>query len=785
MVKNYQSVSFFLHVWEKSCSVITLREFANDLRGPRWQVQVESYRRWVDTQMDKEAQEQKSKMNAIVVAGVCRGGHAVSQVKELSGLAAFDLDHTDGRTRELAKLFRTLPYVALAFVSISGNGLKVVVRVDAENAARYATAYQLVAHELTRLAGHPCDMKCTDLGRATFASYDPEAYYNPQPEVFPWREMAPVAETAVPAPSSVPTGNATPAPGFMPAMLDDFERNNPFVQGSRYDFILKLGRVVRYKGFSQAEMQEFLRCTTERYACGDFSPSEIEKTLLAGYQYADSRPLPEMTKSRVQGFKGSPLSSPGPTEEEEQEEVLLGKNKEIRRLAPCFPDEVFQHLPPLIAKGVAVAHDERERDMLLLGILSNLSACLPGVHVLYDQMYYSPHFYFVAVAHAGAGKGLLALAGMLPNAINAYYKKQDEARQKEYDTALCVWEAEQQAAHREKRVPDLALRPEEPVKHLLQISPNISKNKLIEVLEDNGRLGGIINATEIDMVSGAIQRDYGKHDDVLRAAFHHEVVSSDFKVNGRQVVAHEPHLACCFAGTPSQLPGFVSSLANGLYSRLSIYSGEGVWQWHPVAPDSAAPDFRTLFRRLSARLLEMHRFLSESPTEVVFTPGQWQMHTDYFSTRLAQVTSEHEDSPGAIVLRHGLIVSRIASILTALRKCEAAWQMKEYTCTDEDFRTAMQIVDVLLEHSLLLSTNLKNSDQPVRLLKPYFRLRPVLDKLVGNFTHSELLAEAERQGLPTSTAKRLLKKVVEAKLVVKEGDSYHKTSCHWSTGGQR
>lgn len=31
----------------------------------------------------------------------------------------------------------------------------------------------------------------------------------------------------------------------------------------------------------------------------------------------------------------------------------------------------------------------------------------------------------------------------------------------------------------------------------------------------------------------------------FRAAFQHEVVSADFKVNGRQVVAHNPHLALC------------------------------------------------------------------------------------------------------------------------------------------------------------------------------------------------------------------------------------------------
>lgn len=478
------------------------------------------------------------------------------------------------------------------------------------------------------------------------------------------------------------------------------------------------------------------------------------------------------------------MSSPEPPEEEEEEEEMLGKNEELRRKAPCFPDEVFASLPPLIAQGLTVANTTRERDMLLMGILANLSACLPEVQMLYDQMYHSPHFYFVAVAHAGAGKGLLALAALLPDSINTFYKKQDDAKQKEYDTALCAWEAEEQRAKREKRVPDLSQRPEPPVKHLLQISPNISKNKLIEVLEDNGKLGGIINATEIDMVSGAMQCDYGKHDDVLRAAFHHEVVSSDFKINGRQVVAYAPHLACCFAGTPSQLPGFVSSLANGLYSRLGIYSGEGEWKWRSAAPHPGITDHRTLFRQLSARLLEMHLFLLQSPTEVVFTPAQWQQHTERFSTRLAEVTCEHEDSPGAIVLRHGLLVARIASVLTTLRKCDTSWQMKEYACTDEDFAAAMQMVDVLLEHSLLLSTNLRGDGQPVRRLKSYFRLRPVLSKFVGKFSYTELIDEAQRQGIPLSTAKRLLKKAVGAQLIKKEEDSYCRTNRHWSTGEQ-
>ena len=112
-----------------------------------------------------------------------------------------------------------------------------------------------------------------------------------------------------------------------------------------------------------------------------------------------------------------------------------------------------------------------------------------------------------------------------------------------YDKAFFEWELELKKAQAEKRSPDFSLRPKEPVRKLLTLSPNVSKSMLISALEESGKLGCCINATELDMVSGAIRNDYGKHDDVFRAAFQHEVVSADFKVNGRQVVAHNPHLA--------------------------------------------------------------------------------------------------------------------------------------------------------------------------------------------------------------------------------------------------
>jgi len=179
---------------------------------------------------------------------------------------------------------------------------------------------------------------------------------------------------------------------------------------------------------------------------------------------------------------------------------------------------------------------------------------------------------------------VVSLAGLLPGEIHRYYEKQNEEMRLVYDKAFFEWELELKKAQAEKRSPDFSLRPKEPVRKLLTLSPNVSKSMLISALEESGKLGCCINATELDMVSGAIRNDYGKHDDVFRAAFQHEVVSADFKVNGRQVVAHNPHLALCLAGTPNQLVRFIPSLENGLYSRFLVYTGQSDWCWRSAAP---------------------------------------------------------------------------------------------------------------------------------------------------------------------------------------------------------
>lgn len=784
MEKQPVKVSFFIHRWEKKSTVIFLDEFVTDVRGPRWKVATLAYRDYLRRQMTKDAEDVKSKMPGIVAAGVCRGGHAASQVRELSQLLMLDFDDVNERLEEVIVQLRELPYVVLQLVSISGRGIKVLIRVEVENERQYATAYAIVAGEVSRLVDFRCDMQCRDLGRICSGVWDENVYYRPDAEPFAWRELVQPKGEERTQPDAT-TACASAAGGFMSAFLDEFGQRNVFAPGGRHDFVLKLGRVARYKGFSPDEMKLLKELALDRFTESGFEAAEMEKTLFAGYQYANSVGTPPKQAVRVHKVQGSPSVSPEPSTAGEDEDELSAKSEELRQQVSYFPDEIFNRLPQFLSAGVAVARSKRERDMLLMGMLANISGCLPGVQILYDQLYFSPHFYFTTIAQAATGKGVLALAALLPGAINEHYIQLGKQAKRKYDEELLRWEMEQREALKSKHLPNLDLRPEEPVKIAFQVSPNVSKSQLIIFLETNGKLGVVMNAPELDMVSNAMRMDCGKHDDVFRAAFQHEVASSAFKVDGRQIMAHDPHLACCFAGTPAQLIAFIQSLENGLYSRISFYTAQGQLEFRSAAPRKGRRDLRAVFGELSEELLKMHLFLAQSPTEVVFTPEQWARHTVRFSEMLAEVVSEKDDSPAAIVLRHGLIAARIATVLTALRKCECAWSMTEYVCTDDDFDTAMQLTEVLLEHSLLLSTSLPGDRQKPRPLQAFYRIRPVLNELGKYFTYSEFVGKAGRHGVSVSAAKRLLKKLLAIKVLDKEEDKYVKTRGEGSAEARR
>lgn len=828
-------ISEFGSVRSKQSQTISLQEYVNKVRSNTFKAQVEEYRRLAALPgHEAEAQRVKDGMPCIVPAGVCSGGHAVKNLVKHSGLLQIDMDHTLLRTAEVCRLLCELPYVTVVHKSFSQNGVRAFVRVAAEDVMRnYEQLYAAVGEAVSRHAAHNYDSKCKILTQPSFYSWDADAYYNPDAETFKmqWgeetgKETGTISETAANAGRTVSRGiiseatdsgrtvsgeaiseltdskrtdsgvtnseksvseksvsgiaasgtavSGTTAPGFLVQFLNDFEHRNPFRRGERNDLALKLGRVSRSKGFSKKELEEVISLFIRRYAATDFTAEDIRQRITAGYQFIDS--LPQKTEIPGEGSNRVhfPYDPAEPPDAGSEEEDLLEKNNELRAQSPYIPDSAYSGLPQFLKDCVQYASDPRERDITLLGSLNCCSALFPGVSFFYKNALYSSHFYHALVANAAAGKGVVAFILSLLDATQEYYDRQRRDQKKAFEKAQMAWEAEVHQALREHRSPDSDKKPEEPKAKYLKTSSTTSKSRLLEQLATNGELGCHMSSTEINTLISSLAQDYGKYEDILCKAAHHEEISQSYKIDGDPIVVPRPHLALIMSGTPEQFTGFFRSHENGLYSRFLIYTRQLNPHWETCAPGEGRVDLREHFHTLGKKLFEMHKLLLESPTLVTFTPGQWERHTQQFGVWLKSALVEGKEFPTSIVFRHGLLAMRLASILTIFRKWDDYRYAKEYCCTDADFDTAMQIIATVIEHSLLLGTSLPDTGHPPVAMRKFHQFEDVLKKLPRIFSYIDFINAAKELGISVSTAKRYLRKAVEQELVVKQKDKYRK-----------
>lgn len=780
--------SRFPNVRSKCPQTITLEEFHTTVRGDDCKQRVQAYR-LLKSRKGKEAEAQaiKNAMPCITPSAVCEGGHAVTDRRELSGILCIDLDHTDDRTEEVKKLAEELPFVAAAFISISGEGVKIFVCIRREDTeAGYAPLYAAVGEAIARHVHHPYDEKCKTLTQPCYYSWDPQAYCNPL--AVPFGYIPPAAGTkacktqqrtdcsngqqAAGAPEAQPStaGNT----GFMENFLGYFEQEYPFRTGQRNSIALKLGRAAARKGFSQEELEQLIALYAGRNAMPDFTERDIRQRATAGYQFINDKKAAEgkemKAHSRLKAHYGLPL----PEGEETEEEDLLEINDGLRGDMPYIPDEVFALCPSFFLRCTENAANRRERDILLLGSLNSCSAVFPHVSFFYKDRYVSPHSYLAIVAPAAAGKGALACTSALLNRTDEYYRQQNRDRQKAFDSDTLVWEEEQRCAKREKRKADIGLKPQPPVMQYFKLPATTSKSRLIESLAAAAAVGCTMVSTEIVTLTSAFSQDYGNFEDILLKCFQHEEVASSFKTDGEPKTATFPHLAVCLSGTQEQFTSLFRSLESGLYSRFMFYTRRQELVWENCGPHSGNMDRMQHFRKLGEEVFEMHRLLLQSPTLVTFTPAQWEEHTAAFAALLRKAGVDGSEATAGIVMRCGLQAMRLAATFTVFRKYADYPYAKEYVCTDNDFHAAMMIVFTTVEHALLLSTALPATLGKPRLMQKPGRMKLALDSLPEKFSYTEFMEAVKLQGASPATGKRWLQKAIRLQTLVKQEEGYQK-----------
>lgn len=125
----------------------------------------------------EERDELKKNLHAITWSGTFTKRNSKS-LEQYSQIICIDIDHLDASVSETKERLRLSDIVYACFVSPSGEGLKALFRTDITSVDQFPEAWQAIANYLEKTYGIEADVKCKDICRLCFVSYDPDLYIN-------------------------------------------------------------------------------------------------------------------------------------------------------------------------------------------------------------------------------------------------------------------------------------------------------------------------------------------------------------------------------------------------------------------------------------------------------------------------------------------------------------------------------------------------------------------------------------------------------------------------------
>lgn len=127
-------------------------------------------------------------------APACRfqGGKQRKHVMSLTGLSMADFDHLNAeQVKEMVRLVQNDPHTLLAYVTISGNGLRILFRYELDTSFSleqqilfYKKVFLTTNRYYSTLLGAEPDGQCKNITRLSGICHDPNVFFNPSASLF-------------------------------------------------------------------------------------------------------------------------------------------------------------------------------------------------------------------------------------------------------------------------------------------------------------------------------------------------------------------------------------------------------------------------------------------------------------------------------------------------------------------------------------------------------------------------------------------------------------------------
>ena len=420
-------------------------------------------------------------------------------------------------------------------------------------------------------------------------------------------------------------------------------------------------------------------------------------------------------------------------------------------------------LPVTVQRSLGWQKTAVEQDKAILAILDLLAMAEPNVYGIYGgKRVYTPFYLFIlglaGISHKGTIEDMKELLTPIERELSAQYY----AQLAEYKERHAEWEARK--SQRGRGIESAGLEPEEPVYRSLFVSADSSAAAFKSDLHSFGGRA-MVFSTEADTLTQALSQEWGQFTDVLRMAFHHERITSTRSKDKQHIVIEEPQLGMLVTCTPQQITSLLSPKQNenGSSSRDLFYCSKENLGW--INPFESKEPIADCYREIGLSVKQMYDLLvkrQDNRIQILLTEEQQLAFNDHFKPLLPEQVGLYGVEFAAFIVRIALVAFRMMMVLTTLRNFEygnlADPQQQAFVCTDDDYNTAMTIIDCLVAHTgYVYNTLLRPSDEHqlnIQPLKP--REQQLYLALGDEFTTKDFEQIAKAQSIPLKTAQRYL-----------------------------
>jgi hypothetical protein len=446
--------------------------------------------------------------------------------------------------------------------------------------------------------------------------------------------------------------------------LGDLKRFSPIPEGGGYVSHKGAGACARIYNVQRQDS-----ATTSMEAYGQYYP----KNSVFGVQKGNFR----------NNFRNSP-NSPNSTQEAPPKDLPYESLYED--MPAAFPT---YHWPTFLQRVMDCSEGEPQRDMLFCGTVAALGATLCHLtHVKYSKRNQFPCLQVFVIAPAASGKGAISWIRrlVLP------FHKEKIAR---YDAARANYQKEMQEWINQGKNREETTKPIPPKLELFFIAGNNSGTGIQENIIDNDGMGVILEP-EAEVLSTAIQAEYGQWSHLLRKAHDHEFLSYNRRKDHEYRECDKIRLTVVICGTPGQLIQLIPGSENGLFSRELFYYMPPLDEFIDQFQDEDAESYDTLFLAWSKRWKKVVDALHKSVSDIEFIPtlSQRKKTVDCMAQLFRHATVAHGDSMRSSVVRLPINLLRIMNVVGIIRSLDSLLTMED----EEELDAKLQnITRTLLE----------------------------------------------------------------------------------------